>query len=196
MTSFINPRLQPRLQSDWLPPAASGKWRDFERKALEVRRFAGLGVFEPLDPFRLADMLKLRVVTLDDIAHLSQQSREYLTGSDNWSGGATKPLPDGTRIIIINDRHSVGRKAVTLMEEICHSLLGHDPSLISATASRGRSYDRIIEEEAYAVGAAALLPYRALSEALAGGESISKIARRFGVTRSLVEYRVRVLELW
>jgi hypothetical protein len=192
MSSFINSR----LQSDWLPPAASGKWRDFERKALEVRRFAGLGVFEPLDPFKLAEMLKLRVVSLADIAHLSQQSKEYLTESDNWSGGATKPLPDGTRVIIINERHSVGRKAVTLMEEICHSLLGHHPSLISATAAGGRSYDRMIEEEAYAVGAAALLPYRALSEAMASGESISKIARRYGVTRALVEYRVRVLELW
>jgi Zn-dependent peptidase ImmA (M78 family) len=82
------------------------------------------------------------------------------------------------------------------MEEICHALLGHDPSQISVTAAGGRSYDRVTEEEAYAVGAAALLPYRALSEALSGGDSVSKIARRFGVTRSLVEYRVRVLDLW
>ena len=184
------------VEPDRLPPTGGNKWRDYERKAIEVRRFAGIGPSQRLDPFRLARLLNLRVINLADVGQLSDQSRECLAGSDNWSGGTSMPLPDGSRVIVINERQSPERQAATLMEEICHTLLGHTPSIISAGGNGGRSYDRAIEEEAYAVGAAALLPYQALSESLSRGDSIAKMAKHFGVTRSLVEYRIRVLGLW
>ncbi len=185
-----------KIERELLPQSSSGKWREFEKKALEIRRFAGVDVSERLDPLKLAGMLNLKIMTLADISHLSQKTRDYLTGSDNWSGGVTQPLPDGSRVIVINDRQSPERRAATLMEEICHSLLGHSPSVVSAEANGGRSYHKAIEEEAYSVGAAALLPYRALADSLSSGHSVGKIARRFGVTKSLVEYRMRVLDLW
>jgi hypothetical protein len=190
------------VEPDLLPQSAGNKWKEYERKALEIRRFAGADLRERLNPMKLAELLNLRVVALADLRHLSDKARNHLAASDNWSGGVTQPLPDGSRIVVINDRQSPERQGATLMEEICHSLLGHEPSVISATGEGGdgggggRSYDRAIEEEAYAVGAAALLPYRALSELLSRGDSVSKIARHFGVTKSLVEYRIRVLGLW
>jgi Zn-dependent peptidase ImmA (M78 family) len=146
---------------------------------------------------RLAESLRIRVVSLDSIDGLSEEAREHLAGSRQWSGGVTESLPDGTRVVVMNENQSRERRAATLMEEICHTLLGHTPSLISAgTEVEGRTYNRVVEEEAYGVGAAALLPYRALSEALSRGDSVEAIARHFGVTQSLVEYRMRVLDLW
>jgi hypothetical protein len=177
-----------------LPHSSSGKWREFEKKALEIRRFAGVGPADRLDPVELAALLNLKVTTLSELDHLSEETRDHLMGSDNWSGGVTQPLPDGSRVIILNDRHSPERRAATLMEEICHSLLGHEPSSISVKS--GRTYNRMIEEEAYAVGAASLLPYRAIVESLSRGDSVGRMAKRYGVTRSLVEYRIRVLDLW
>jgi hypothetical protein len=49
---------------------------------------------------------------------------------------------------------------------------------------------------AYAVGAAALVPYFALKHAVQAGLSSNKIARRFAVSRELVEYRIKVCRLW
>ncbi len=184
------------IKADLLPPTA-GKWREYERKALEVRRFAGVGVFERLDPMRIAESLRMKVVTLDSIDGLSDETRKYLAASRQWSGGVTESLPNGTRVVVMNENQSRERRAATLMEEICHTLLGHTPSSISAGAEvEGRTYNRVVEDEAYGVGAAALLPYRALSESLSRGDSVEAIARHFGVTQSLVEYRMRVLDLW
>ncbi|HKX31589.1 MAG TPA: ImmA/IrrE family metallo-endopeptidase [Blastocatellia bacterium] len=180
-----------------LLPERGGKWKEYERKALEIRRFAGVSLAERLDPFKLAESLKLKVVSVSQVEGLSEQARAHLMGSDQWSGGTTGWLPDGSGLIIINDRQSPGRQAATLMEEVCHSLLGHRPSSIDPTgAGGGRSYNRAIEEEAYSVGAAVLVPYRALKDLLSKGLTVTTIARHFGVTRSLIEYRMRVLELW
>ncbi len=176
-----------------LLPVAGARVREFERKALEIRRFAGLKPSERLDPLVLAATLKLRVIHLNQLNGLSEHARNHLEESDSWSGGITKTLPDGSRVIVINDRQSSERQAATLMEEICHALLGHQPSTLS---TGGRSYDRAVEEEAYGVGAAALAPYAALTEALTRKETAAKIAKRLGVTRSLIEYRMKVLGLW
>jgi uncharacterized protein DUF955 len=187
-----------KFRADLLPPV-SHKFREIERKAIGIRSFAGAGQNGRLDPYSLAQLLNLRVVALSDLKQLPGQTREHLAQSDEWSAGTTGLLPDGSRVIVINEKQSAGRRAATLMEEICHTLLGHDPSSIFGNGkdgSGGRSFDVSVEEEAYSVGAAALLPYRALTECLSENQSVDQIAKRFGVTRALVEYRMKVLELW
>ncbi|MBO0720485.1 MAG: ImmA/IrrE family metallo-endopeptidase [Blastocatellia bacterium] len=183
------------VEPDMLPPVRA-KFREIERKAIGVRCFAGVGQGARLDPYALAALLNLRIVSLTDLDQLPEETRQHLAHSDEWSAGTTGMLPDGSRVIVINEKQSAGRRAATLMEEICHTLLGHDPSSISGNGAGGRSYDVSIEEEAYAVGAAALLPYRALSQCLSEGDPIDQIAKRYGVTKALVEYRMRVLGLW
>jgi hypothetical protein len=137
--------------------------RQFERKAIRIRQFAGVGYLEPLDPFELAAKVKLRVVSLEELSALSEQARLHLTevDADAWSGGATPVLPDGSRLVILNPTHSRRRHSATLMEEICHVLLGHKADRIGATDTPGqhRDYESERECEAYGVGAAALLPY-------------------------------------
>jgi hypothetical protein len=59
-----------------------------------------------------------------------------------------------------------------------------------------RDYNKADEEAAYAVGAAALVPFAALRRAVLAGRTAEQIARRFGVSRQLVEYRIKVTHLW
>jgi hypothetical protein len=59
-----------------------------------------------------------------------------------------------------------------------------------------RDYNKADEEAAYAVGAAALVPFAALRRAVFAGHTAEQIARRFGVSRQLVEYRIKVTHLW
>ena len=163
----------------------------YERMALQIRDFAKIGLTAKLDPFALAESINVRVLYLDDLIGLSESSRARLDVADGWSGGATQALGDGSHIVILNQKHSSGRQAATLMEEVCHILFGHKPSQIGADRVGGRSYNFNIEEEAYSVGAAALVPYHSLKTFLISRASIRKIAGHFGVTPSLVVYRAK-----
>lgn len=186
-----------------LPPGE--KWRQFELNALGFRDFARVRAGAPLDPFRLAKFANLLVVDFDQIKGLSAEAREHLLGaaSEMWSGGACSlPLPDGRRIVILNPNHGRLRTNATLMEEVSHVFLGHQPSRLKVVAETesgrtiSRDYRKADEEAAYATGAAALVPFSALRRFVLEGETSRQIAKHFHVSRELVEYRLKVTRLW
>ena len=205
-----------------LPPTE--KRKQFELRALGLRDFAGVQPDEALDPFALAEFARLLVVDFNQIKDLSAESREHLLGDgmNDWSGGAcSRPLPNGWRIVILNPAHGIQRNRATLMEEISHVFLGHTPNRLAVVmseppAARGpregslsgvqdaggpskiltRDYNKSDEEEAYAVGAAALVPYAALRRLVFAGRTAEEIARRFRVSTPLAEYRIKVTHLW
>jgi len=193
-----------------LPP--SEKRKQFELCALGLRDFAGVAAEQPLDPFALAQFAKLLVVDFDSIEGLSSESRTHLLGdaANEWSGGAcSRPLPNGWRLVILNPAHGKQRNRATLMEEVAHVFLGHQPNRLAVisrnpTVREGaapnqtlaRDYNHDDEEAAYAVGAAALVPYEALRRFVTQGRRASDIARHFRVSRQLVEYRIKVTHLW
>ena len=181
------------------------KWRHFELKASGLRDFARARPDAPLNPFDLARLANLLVVDIDRIKGLRIKTRKHLLGSaaEEWSGGAcSRPLPDGRKIVILNPNHGHARTYATLMEEICHVFLGHTPNRLSVVAedTRGktsaRDYKKQDEEAAYAIGAAALVPFAALRRLVMEGKSSTQIARHFRVSRELVEYRLKVTHLW
>ncbi|HJU54772.1 MAG TPA: ImmA/IrrE family metallo-endopeptidase, partial [Pyrinomonadaceae bacterium] len=59
-----------------------------------------------------------------------------------------------------------------------------------------RDYNEEDEEAAYAVGAAALVPFAALKHFVSRGKTSREIAQHFNVSRDLVEYRIKVSRLW
>ena len=201
---------------DLLP--SSEKRKQFELYALGLRDFAGVKGEQPLDPFALAEFAKLLVVDFDQIEGLSPESRSHLLGdgADQWSGGAcSRPLPNGWKLVILNPAHGNQRNRATLMEEVAHVFLGHQPNRLaiisddqkfvkSATVqgkkrsqrTLARDYNHDDEEAAYAVGAAALIPFEALRRLVRAGRRADQIARHFRVSRQLVEYRIKVTHLW
>lgn len=186
------------------PPTQKG--RHHEIRAQGLREFAGLRSDDQrLDPLRLAKYAKLLVVPLDDVEGLSEATIRHLLGEgkDKWSGGAAShKLPDGRKLIILNPTHGRNRHNATLMEEISHVFLGHKPSRLSIKARNkegkviARDYNAAIEEEAYATGAAALVPYSSLKRFVFEGKTAAEIARHFNVSRALVEYRIKISRLW
>ena len=188
-----------------LPPTQKG--RHHELRGLGLREFAGLTRDDQrLDPFELARYAGLLVVTFDQIeALLSEETLKELLGSgkDNWSGGAaSKKLPNGKKLIILNPTHASTRHKATLMEEISHVFLGHKPSRL-AIENRdkhgntiARDYNAEIEEEAYSTGAAALVPYAGLKKFVEEGKTAAQIARHYNVSKALVEYRIKISRLW
>jgi hypothetical protein len=190
-----------------LPPTE--KRKQFELRALALRDFAAVASDEALDPFALAEFARLLVVDFDQIKDLSDESRDHLlgAGTNEWSGGAcSQPLPNGWRLVILNPAHGAHRNRATLMEEISHVFLGHTANRLavavaddkkgSGTRVLARDYNKSDEEAAYAIGSAALVPYSALRKLVLDGRTADQIARRFRVSRPLVEYRIKVTHLW
>ncbi|HEY6119691.1 MAG TPA: ImmA/IrrE family metallo-endopeptidase [Pyrinomonadaceae bacterium] len=186
-----------------LPPGE--KWKQFELKGLALRDFACIGSEGPLNPFELARFAKLVVISFDQIEGLSEEVRKHLLGpaAEAWSGGVcSRPLPNGARIVVLNPKHGRSRTNATLMEEICHVFLGHTPNRLAVVAEdqRGRTmardYRKADEEEAYAVGAAALVPFSVLRRFTLQGKTSNEIAKHYSVSRELVEYRLKVTRLW
>ncbi len=188
-----------------LPPTQKG--RHHEIRARGLREFAGLRRDdEPLDPFRLAHLANLLVASYDVIEPLlTDETKSHLIGAGKnaWSGGAaSQTLPNGQKLIILNPTHGKARQRATLMEEICHVFLGHQPSrlAIKNTNKNGetiaRDYNEAIEEEAYSTGTAALVPYTALKRMVNEGKTVAEIARHFQVSKPLVEFRIKVSRLW
>jgi Zn-dependent peptidase ImmA (M78 family) len=188
-----------------LPPTQKGRHHELRGRGL--RDFAGLTRDDQrLDPFELAKYAGLLVVTFDQIETLlSEETLKELLGSgkNNWSGGAaSKKLPNGKKLIILNPTHAKTRHKATLMEEISHVFLGHKPSRLSIENRDkhgniiARDYNHDIEEEAYATGAAALVPYLGLRRFVEDGRTVAEIARHYNVSKALVEYRIKISRLW
>ncbi|MGI8669667.1 MAG: ImmA/IrrE family metallo-endopeptidase [Aridibacter sp.] len=188
-----------------LPPTKKG--RSYEIHAIGLREFAGLRRDdEKLNPFELARYAKLLVAPFEQIEpFLTDETKAHLlnTGKDKWSGGAcSQPLPNGRKLIVLNPTHTKNRQNATLMEEICHVFLGHKPSRLAIKNRNkngeiiARDYNAIVEEQAYSIGAAALVPYSALERFVKGGKTSREIAEHFNVSYQLVEYRIKVSRLW
>ncbi|MCD9189378.1 MAG: ImmA/IrrE family metallo-endopeptidase [Pyrinomonadaceae bacterium] len=193
------------MKTSELPPTRKG--RHFEIRAIGLRDFAGLTRDdERLNPFELAQYAKLLVAPFEKIEpFLSEETKQQLLkdGRDAWSGGAcSQTLPDGSKLIILNPTHGENRQNATLMEEICHVFMGHKPSRLSVENRNkqgkiiARDYNQDIEEEAYSIGAAALVPYSSLKRFVEQGKTSREIARHFNVSRELVDYRIKVSRLW
>lgn len=188
-----------------LPPTRKG--RDYEIHAIGLREFAGLQRDdERLNPFELARFAKLLVAPFEQIEpFLTEDTKEHLLnkGRDRWSGGAcSQPLPNGRKLIVLNPTHTKNRQNATLMEEICHVFLGHKPSRLAIKKRNkngeliARDYNAIVEEQAYSIGAAALVPYSALKRFVEEGKTSREIAEHFNVSYQLVEYRIKVSRIW
>lgn len=193
------------MSSSDIPPTQKG--RHHEIRAQGLREFAGLrSDDQKLNPFQLALYAGLLVVPFEQIEKLlSPETVEELLGKskDKWSGGAaSRVLPNGQKLIILNPTHSPLRHSATLMEEVCHVFLGHKPSRLAIERRDrhgnivARDYNAEIEEEAYSTGAAALVPYRGLKKMVGQGKTAAQIARHYGVSRPLVEYRIKISRLW
>ena len=156
------------------------------------------GADDLLDPYMLAPKLQLSVIDGNEVfGLLPTELLAYLRGyaRDHWSGGVLPlPLPDGTYVCILNPDHPPRRNKITLMEEIAHRHMKHQPSKVVADSSgvKARDYDRACETEAYGIGAAALLPWAQIFGMINKGISVEAMADHFDVSAQLITYRIKI----
>jgi len=170
-----------------------------ERFAMQFRSAIRIPVDAHLDPFSL-QIQGVTVMSLTDIPEIDRTALSTLTDRypHAWSA-MTLPLnqADSAWLIIMNPKHTLERRRATLMEEICHILLGHHLTSISHMEGQTfRDYNDDQEADAYGLGAAILVPRRPLLARVEQGQAAKTIGAYFGVSEELVEYRIKITGAW
>ena len=169
---------------------SSPEW--VEEQALQLRAILQLSALQVLDPYRLAQQMNVQVVMLHQLTRDPPPLLQQLLAEanmDEWSGGAI-PIGPGKYLAILNHRHAPTRNRATLMEELAHIYLGHQPSQL---VIRGEKVERLYqpwqEKEAYGVGAAALVPIPVLAWGQQLKSPAKRLARYCQVSEALVQFR-------
>jgi transcriptional regulator with XRE-family HTH domain len=170
-----------------------------EARAINFRRAIGWALDEPLNPFAL-EVTGVRTLYLNDIPGISEETHRILVGSGKslWSA-MTLPTNDDESawLIVLNPTHAIERQRATLMEELCHILLGHQLTTLSHLEGQTfRDYDKDQEKDAYGLGTAILVPRNPLLRRIGRGDPVEVIAHHFGVSQPLIEYRIKVTGAW
>lgn len=173
---------------------------ELEQIAEKFRADLQLSHDEPLDSLRIeVDGVQAMPVGKETNC-LDAQTVKHLRrdASSEWSA-MTVPLDLANEnwVILLNDSHTVERQRVTLLEEFWHILLGHRLTKIARVAEAyGRTFDKAEEHDAYYLASATLLPKAAIIDAVNKGQKSAQIARKFGTSPELVDYRIKRLGLW
>lgn len=172
--------------------------RWIEAQALKLRRLARTPRGGVLNVFEVASKLGAEIVELTWGNGMPDEVVKYFL-EDNpeaFSAGLLR-TPSG-RIIVVNSAHETTRKRASTMEECAHIYLNH-PSIeikIGTALPFVRDYDEAMEQEAYAVGAAALLPKEVILPVIRRQKAMHWLATEHDVSEKLIEYRIRQVRLY
>lgn len=164
-----------------------------ERTAAEYRGDLGVPLDGPLDPRRLAVVLKVRVLTPRDFPALSETSQRQLLEEDRYGWSAVTVSRNGARLVVINPSHSPARQTSNLAHELAHVILDHAPERISLSDEGillRRVHDPDQEDEADWLAGCLLAPRAGLVRTYARNRSVERLAQRFGVSIELIRWRL------
>lgn len=174
------------------------KWR-IENAAEAIRRSLGLDQLTVLDPSLLISRLDAEVFHLGDLI-VDDEVALRRARRIAFDGLASAHPDFGSPVILLNCAKPRRRRMATLMEELGHLLLEHEPCRMEPHPELRiiqRTFNREQENEAYDLGSALLLPKQRIQHDVKDLKLlISQIAEEHGCSDELVTYRVRRMRLW
>lgn len=168
-----------------------GFQKEAESYAGEFRNELGLQSHDPICPFLLSRHLDIPLRPLSADLGISAEIKEYFsTRSSQKTFSALTLFQDTYAEILYNDFHSGNRVHASIMHEIGHILLLHPPR--PPISEKGcRHFDAQLEKEANDLGWTILVPKVAALHAVQQFNSPRAAAEHYGVSTSLLEYRIR-----
>lgn len=180
----------------FLPFATKGK--QIELRAIEVKSAYGYGPYDAVSPLDLADRMGVGIV--DAVAFfdsLPERLRLALLEEHRRSWSAGSITAGGALYVLSNPTHSEARSSPTLLEELVHDALGHPKSqLIEQDGVVIRTCQHDVEDEAYCVATALLMPYRDLFNHLNAGLRLADLPVPAPVSDQCRLFRVKRAGLW
>src|SRR5262249_38487848 len=122
--------------------------------ATSLRAELGLRSYDPLCPWRLAELLAIRIVAISELRKFAPHSVAFLMTSGRGKFSAVTVFfgrHGTTRLICHNDANAKTRQTADVSHELSHALLGHPPK-------RMFEHDPSAEAEARWMGPTLLVP--------------------------------------
>ena len=154
----------------------------------------GLTEVAPLDPWAYAEYLNVSVLDFAAL-RLEHEVIRQLTETDVSSWSALTLQEGGVFAIVINPAHVKVRQRNDLAHEMSHILLRHVPTRVDVAPSRLlllSDYSDEQEQEADWQAGALLVPRDGLVRLRSRQQSVADIAKHFGVSATLCEWRLRM----
>jgi Zn-dependent peptidase ImmA (M78 family) len=166
-----------------------------EQTSARARQQLKLSPLSPFDPFALAGILDVSILTPDELPDLPTKVRRRLLTEfrDHWS--AITVMDGSHHLIVTNSAHASTRQNSSLAHELAHIILGHEPSLMFMTPKSGlaiRTHNDEQEEQANWLAGALLLPREALLEIRRRGMADEEACREYGVSAAMLKFRLNV----
>jgi hypothetical protein len=161
-----------------------------ERLASSTRQQLRLIARDRLDGLELARHLRVPVLSLLDLRNDVTDPRSVdLLLAPRASFSAVTVCADLRRLIVFNPAHPLGRRSNSLVHELSHILLGHDPC--PALDEGGcRHWDEQAESEADWLAGVLLVPRDGALWWIRSGGDLADGATHFGVSEILFRWRV------
>jgi Zn-dependent peptidase ImmA (M78 family) len=165
-----------------------------ENAAAAARVALGLSPLAALDPWAYAKHLDVLVLDFKSLK-LTPRAVRQLTIVDDESWSAMTLKEGNTLAIVVNPVHALTRRRSDLMHELAHVELRHTPARVDVSKSGMlllSDYSEEQEQEADWHGAALLLPRVGLVHFRMRQTPVTDIAKHYGVSESLCEWRLRM----
>ena len=163
-----------------------------ESLSIEQRTEMKLKPVDPLDPFALAALLHIPVVSFDqcgDAMELEREGRFALVALRDRVCALTA-FAGRRRVIIYNDQNARTRQVSDIAHEISHTLLEHEPTSLEH-AERYLERDPRQEAEANYLAGALLVPREGALSLMREGMSEPDLAEHYGVSPDMARWRTR-----
>jgi Zn-dependent peptidase ImmA (M78 family) len=158
--------------------------------ARAIRADMGLRPSDPIDPFQIAAFLGIPTVPISELRDNADQAVRQLQAIDRSSFSALTVFDGSFRMIFYNDANAPVRQNSDIAHELAHSLLFHSPDAPISSES-GRDWDDVQESEADWLCGAILVSDEAAFEIVSAGLTQEQATQQYGVSRSLLELRIR-----
>lgn len=161
-----------------------------ERLAGSIRQRLGRTARMPLEGLVLAQHLGIPVISLTDLRRDVRDPRSIRRLLSGQSGFSAVTVCRGIlRLIVFNPAHPPGRRANSLVHELSHIILEHEPA--PALAEFGcRIWDEQAESEADWLAGVLLVPREGALWWMRNGGDLAGGATHFGVSEALFRWRV------
>lgn len=160
-----------------------------ENQSVEIRNQLGLKPWDYLSPSLLAEFLKVKVLTSEQVILIDP----YLSTFDfaGWSGTTIK---FGESFIIIhNHSHSPQRQDSNVMHELAHLICKHElEPLTTIDGLLLRDYSKKKESEAEWLGGCLQLPKVALFSSIKRGADAKELLSKYNVSVEMLRYRINM----
>ena len=166
-----------------------------EKIAAAHRKKLKLRLDEPLEPEELASHLGVVVWRPNEVPELSEETLNQLLRRDKDSWSAVTLRLEETCLTIVNSEHSLRRQRSSITHELGHIILKHEPDRIDVS-TKGylllSTFEKEKEDEATWLAGALLVPRDGLRRAFRRTQDPQRLADHFGVSRKLLEWRLRM----